>query len=418
MLPPFRESLYSVCTCLWRWTKLPLQIFTLILIILPLAQSSLATQSPLLSVGQPAAWNPNVSCSASLVAIQNILGSAYPSQSLSGSPYQTSSTAGGVPNKRALSPPCAITNASGQTVPSFVEVDGVTLHNYFYETRDCATAYNSVNGGSPYSNGQSFCDSTGNVFAVGSSSGYVHIEIDRDWMAKGYAGPSTAYDNNNTIAQVKLPCTISSPCTSTVPIDVQGFVYWDPEGHWELHPLTAWRLSSPSTSVSVGFTWTPSSPSAGQQITFTASTSGGTPPYAYRWNFGDNTTLASTNSTATHTYTSAGTYAVSVSGTDTTGLSGSSTSNVAVNSPSISLNFNWSPKAHNLGIPINFTVSVSGGKSPYAYAWDFGDGSTVATSLATVTHSYAVAGTYVVTLAVKDTNGISGSQTKQVRVRA
>src|SRR5437763_2343275 len=194
-------------------------------------------------------WNPNVSCGLTVVNMQDILGSAYPSQSLRGSVYQTSSTAGGIPNKRSLSPPCSITNINGQTLSSFVQINGVTLHNYFYETRDCGTKYNEVNGGHRYPNGETLCDSTGNIYAVGTSSGYVHIEIDRDWMAAAYSGPSTTYDNNNTIAQVNLPSTISKPCSSPVSIDVQGFVYWDggdSTPHWELHALTAWRTPHPT----------------------------------------------------------------------------------------------------------------------------------------------------------------------------
>src|SRR6058998_1086418 len=69
-----------------------------------------------ISPGNLASWNPNVSCAADSATIQSVLGSAYPSQSLTGSPYQTSSTSGGVPNKRALSPPCTITNINGQIV--------------------------------------------------------------------------------------------------------------------------------------------------------------------------------------------------------------------------------------------------------------------------------------------------------------
>ena len=233
-----------------RRTRILPAIISVLTIALAISASLFVTHlvsGATISQGNLASWNPNVSCAADSVTIQSVLGSAYPSQSLTGSPYQTSSASGGAPNKRALSPPCTITNTNRQTVSSFVQVSGVTLHNYFYETRDCATQYYSINGGGPFPNGETLCDSTGNIFAVGTSSGYIHIEIDRDWMAKGYAGPSTTYDNNNTIAQVKLPCTISSPCTSTVSIDVQGFVYWDPEGHWELHPLTAWRLSNGST---------------------------------------------------------------------------------------------------------------------------------------------------------------------------
>src|SRR2546427_10038268 len=70
-------------------------------------------------------WNPNVSCVPALVTVQTILGSAYPAQSLSGSQYQVNSTAGGIPAKRALSPPCTSTTVYSNAVSTFVEVGGV-----------------------------------------------------------------------------------------------------------------------------------------------------------------------------------------------------------------------------------------------------------------------------------------------------
>jgi hypothetical protein len=72
------------------------------------------------------------------------------------------------------------------------------------------------------------------------------VEIDQDWMARGYCGPGSSGCDNNTIAQVPVPCTVPSPCASSVRVNVQGFVWWDPEGHWELHPLTAWEPATGS----------------------------------------------------------------------------------------------------------------------------------------------------------------------------
>jgi uncharacterized membrane protein YgcG len=191
-------------------------------------------------------WNSNVSCSATIVTISGILGPAYPSQSLQGSQYQTNGSAGGIHDKRALSPPCNIINANGQTVSAFVQVNNVTLQNYFYETRDCSTAYQPINGGGAY--GETVCDSTGDDYESVSSSAFVHLEVDQDWMAKGYCGPVSNNCNNNTIAHVPLPCTIPAPCASSVRIDIQGFVYWDPEGHWEIHPVTAWKPATGSSN--------------------------------------------------------------------------------------------------------------------------------------------------------------------------
>jgi len=174
-----------------------------------------------------------------LVTVQTILGTAYPAQSLAGSQYQVSSTAGGIPNKRALSPPCTITNVHNTIVSTFVEVDSVYLHDYLFASGDCSKGYSTINGGGPYPNNQTFCDNTGNILAMGTTSGYIHIEFDQDWLAKGYCGSTVSYCNNVTIAQ-----QVSS---GTISLDLQGFVYWD-DTHWELHPLAAWKLTPPPPS--------------------------------------------------------------------------------------------------------------------------------------------------------------------------
>src|SRR2546429_5798111 len=56
----------------------------------------------------------------------------------------------------------------------------------------------------------------------------------------------------------------------------------------------------PPPSFSVDFTFAPSSPVAGQAVTFTATTVVGTAPYTSSWPFVDGTTAA--GGTATHAY--------------------------------------------------------------------------------------------------------------------
>src|SRR5205807_5068978 len=62
----------------------------------------------------------------------------------------------------------------------------------------------------------------------------------------------------------------------------------------------------PPPALTASFTYSPSSPVAGQQVTFIASASGGTVPYSFSWNFGDGST--GTGPSASHTYSSAGTF--------------------------------------------------------------------------------------------------------------
>ena len=58
------------------------------------------------------------------------------------------------------------------------------------------------------------------------------------------------------------------------------------------------------------------------------------------------------------------------------------------------------PSHGGVGENIDFTSEVSGGFTPYTYAWDFGDEET--SDDENVTHSYDTAGTYTVTLTVTD----------------
>jgi PKD repeat protein len=192
---------------------------------------------------------------------------------------------------------------------------------------DCGPSYDPVNGGTTYTNGQ-WCDSTGNLFdpkmvpnfssSCGSATdsacwGRIHVEFDRDWLAASYCGSGVC--NNNTLVQNTVAGSASTL------IDVQGYVYWD-DGHvgdafhqfsgWELHPLTAWRLhqSSQSSSLTAAFSYSPTSPTVGQTVTFTGTASGGTGPYSFSWNFGDGSTVS--GSSAPHSYSAQGTYTVSL----------------------------------------------------------------------------------------------------------
>ena len=136
---------------------------------------------------------------------------------------------------------------------------------------------------------------------------------------------------------------------------------WHSYSGWEIHPLTAWRISSTSPPLSASFSYSPSSPQTSQQVTFTGSASGGTAPYVFSWIFGDGST--GTGSTVSHAYSTAGSYAVVLTVRDSSSPQQTVTSqqSVTVTSSPLSASFTVSPSSPDAGQAVSFSGSASGG---------------------------------------------------------
>jgi len=201
------------------------------------------------------------------------------------------------------------------------------------------------------------------------------------------------------------------------------------ETNWNLVGLTSndanakpmtefFKSSTPPVLLSTSFTYSPSSPQVSQQVSFTASASGGTAPYTFSWAFGDGAT--GTGAAVYHTYSTTGSYSVLLTAKDSSPSQQTATSQqtITVTSPppppSLTASFMESLSNSVVGQTVSFTGSASGGTAPYNYAWNFGDSSTGSGSSAS--HVYQTAGIYTVVLTVTDAAGQVASATNTVTV--
>src|SRR5205809_1218857 len=80
-----------------------------------------------------------------------------------------------------------------------------------------------------------------------------------------------------------------------------------------------------------GFTYNPTSPQPGDNINFTASARGGTPPYSYSWDFGNG--ASASGASATYSYSTAGSYTVTLTVIDSSNRSNNASQGLTVYSP-------------------------------------------------------------------------------------
>jgi len=149
-------------------------------------------------------------------------------------------------------------------------------------------------------------------------------------------------------------------------------------------------------------------------FTFTDATTGGTPPYTYKWDFNNDGVTESTVRNPTYVYTSAGNYTVVLTVTDSS-MGGTvntltKAGYIVIYAP-VSAAFAASPTQGVAGRTVfTFTDQSTGGKGPYSYQWQFGDGNS--SNLQSPTYVYASAGNYTVTLKVTESLSTSNTVTK------
>jgi PKD repeat protein len=136
----------------------------------------------------------------------------------------------------------------------------------------------------------------------------------------------------------------------------------------------------------------------------------------YLWDFGDGGT--GVGPTPSHTYQAPSVYTVTLRVTDDRQAFSTCTDQATVGSNLPPICDPGGPYSGNPGIPVQFTGSGSSDPDGTiaAYSWSFGDGGI--SSLANPTHTYAVAGDYVVSLTVTDNSGAQSSCFTEATIRA
>ncbi|MGD8868680.1 MAG: PKD domain-containing protein, partial [Gemmatimonadales bacterium] len=184
---------------------------------------------------------------------------------------------------------------------------------------------------------------------------------------------------------------------------------------WEFVPVPGYSFTDSGSGTCTGasgapiadFTWVEN---PDRTLTFRDNSSdpNGT-IIGWNWDFGDGATSTAQN--PTHTYSTAAVYTVMLTVTDNDGLTATSSKSVTAGPQAPVAEFTWNAS----GLSVDFTdASTDADGTVTGWNWDFGDGAT--SSAQNPSHSYAVGGSYTVTLTVTDDSGATGMTTQTVNV--
>jgi PKD repeat protein len=183
-----------------------------------------------------------------------------------------------------------------------------------------------------------------------------------------------------------------------------------------LYDIGAYEYTGSSYPPTANANAVPTSGPAPLSVDFSGSATGGTPPYSYRWTFGDGG--SSTSQNPSHTYLSVGTYTATLTVTDSKNATSSKSLTISVTGTTSPLvaNASASPSSGRAPLTVNFTASASGGTSPYSYRWTFGDGGS--STAQNPSHTYLSVGTYSAALTVTDSKNATSSKSLTITVTA
>jgi PKD repeat protein len=160
--------------------------------------------------------------------------------------------------------------------------------------------------------------------------------------------------------------------------------------------------TTPAAPVA-SFSTNPANPTgnAPLAVSFTDTSTGGAVA-SRTWNFGDGTpvvTGASATSTISHTYSATGQFTAVLTVSNADGSSSASKIVVVnANAPKLTASFTSTKRAD--GLTFDFSGTAMNGSASTTFSWDFGDGET--STAQNPTHTYTTAGTFNVSLTVRD----------------
>ncbi len=190
-----------------------------------------------------------------------------------------------------------------------------------------------------------------------------------------------------------------------------------------LHPYTVYSQNikiTVNSALSIGnpsVIVRSSNINVGQNETITANVSGGSAPLTYNWT--ENGNVVSESNSVAFAPSAPGTYIFNVTVTDALGhqVKGTVTitaySAVSFGSPSLALKYT----TLNVGQNETITANVSGGRSPYTFAWTVG-GKSVPGNTNTITFNATVAGTNTITVTATDSDSQSASANTNIIVNS
>lgn len=251
----------------------------------------------------------------------------------------------------------------------------------------------------------------GSLLLAGWSSGSPGRDEHSEGAVRLSATPGTWIADNavwsaNTTVPAAVSVSVSDPAfqVDDFSVGASSQLWWG-------------AIGTPAASLNVGLTAAvPQAASLNRTVNFTSLVSGGSGLYTYRWSFGDG--LFGTAADPVHTYAQGGVYPVQLWVNDSLGNMGYNFTQISLFAPPDITSFYAWPNVTYVNNWVNFYASATDPSGGYItnYHWDFGDNTSTDTSYGYTYHWYYRIGTFTANLTVSDSEGLSASETIQVRV--